>query len=42
MIARIWHGRTKREDFDQAKYYPEDDKYLLEFEEKAIHYEVFA
>lgn len=99
MIARIWHGRTKREDyedytdlmkskaipdykgtegfidltflrridndiahftlitfwknlemiknfagedFEKAKYYPEDEKYLLEFEEKVIHYEVFA
>ena len=94
MIARIWHGRTKREDyeeysdlmkskaipdyegtegfidltflrridndiahftlitfwenlemikdFEKAKYYQEDEKYLLEFEEKVIHYEVFA
>ncbi|UII27915.1 antibiotic biosynthesis monooxygenase [Fulvivirga maritima] len=30
------------EDFEKAKYYPEDDDYLLEFEEKVIHYEVFA
>lgn len=30
------------EDFEKAKYYPEDKKYLLEFEEKVIHYEVFA
>lgn len=29
-------------DFEKAKYYPEDKKYLLEFEEKVIHYEVFA
>ena len=99
MIARIWHGRTKREDYDEytdlmkskaipdykgtkgfidltflrridneiahftlitfwesleviknfagedfekAKYYPEDEKYLLEYEEKVIHSEVFA
>ena len=30
------------EDFEKAKYYPEDENYLLEFEEKVIHYEVFA
>ncbi len=30
------------EDFEKAKYYPEDEKYLLEFEENVIHYEVFA
>ena len=34
MIARIWHGLTKIEDYDAY--------YLLEFEEKVIHYEVFA
>ncbi len=27
---------------DKAKYYPEDDHFLLEFEEKVRHYEVFA
>jgi heme-degrading monooxygenase HmoA len=30
------------EDFEKAKYYPEDKNFLLEFEEKVIHYEVFA
>jgi heme-degrading monooxygenase HmoA len=30
------------EDFEKTKYYPEDAKYLLEFEEKVTHYEVFA
>ena len=30
------------EDFEKAKYYPEDSKFLLEFEEKVTHYEVFA
>ena len=30
------------EDFEKAKYYPKDDNFLLEFEEKVIHYEVFA
>ena len=27
------------EDFEKAKYYPGDEKYLLEFEEKVKHYE---
>jgi heme-degrading monooxygenase HmoA len=30
------------QDFEKAKYYPEDNDYLLEFEEKVQHYEVFA
>ena len=30
------------EDYEKAKYYPEDNKFLLEFEEKVTHYEVFA
>lgn len=30
------------EDFEKAKYYPEDKKFLLEFEEKVTHNEVFA
>ena len=29
-------------DYEKAKYYPEDEDYLLEFEEKVIHHEVFA
>jgi len=29
-------------DFEKAKYYPEDDNFLLEFEEKVTFYEVFA
>ena len=30
------------EDFEKAKYYPEDEKYLLEFEEKVNQYETFT
>ena len=30
------------EDYESAKYYPEDEDYLLEFEKKVLHYEVFA
>ncbi len=29
-------------EYEMAKYYPQDKDYLLEFEEKVIHYEVFA
>ncbi|WP_333599089.1 antibiotic biosynthesis monooxygenase [Flavobacterium sp.] len=29
-------------DFEKAKYYPEDTSFLLEFEEKVQHHEVFA
>jgi hypothetical protein len=28
-------------DYEKARYYPEDKKYLLEFEEKVIHCETF-
>jgi len=30
------------DDFEKAKYYSEDENYLLEFEERVIHLEVFA
>lgn len=30
------------EDYEKAKYYPEDDNFLLDFPEKVTHYEVFA
>jgi len=30
------------QDFEKAKYYPEDTQFLLEFEENVQHYEVFA
>jgi heme-degrading monooxygenase HmoA len=29
------------DDYGKAKYYPEDKKYLLTFEEEVIHYETF-
>ena len=28
-------------DLEVAKYYPEDEKYLLEFERTVTHYELF-
>lgn len=30
------------EDIEKARYYPEDQDYLLEFEEKVAHYEVIV
>ena len=30
------------DDFEKAKYYPEDAAFLLEFEEHVQHHEVFA
>ncbi len=30
------------QDLEKAKYYPEDTNFLLEFEEKVVHHEVFA
>jgi len=35
-------GNFAGEDLTRAKYYPEDKEYLLEFEERVLHYEVFA
>jgi heme-degrading monooxygenase HmoA len=30
------------EDYEKARYYPEDEKYLLEFEENVSHYETYT
>jgi heme-degrading monooxygenase HmoA len=30
------------EDYEKAKYYPEDSEYLFEFEEKVVHHHIFA
>ena len=30
------------EDYEKARYYPEDEKYLLEFEEKVTYYETYT
>ncbi len=29
-------------NFERAKYYPEDEDYLIDFPEEVVHYEVFA
>ncbi len=30
------------DDFEKAKYYPEDEKYLLDFPDRVTHFNVFA
>lgn len=30
------------DDIEQAKYYPEDKKYLLDFPERVTHFDVFS
>ncbi len=46
----LHHNRMERrrsiinfagEDYEKARYYPEDKEYLLEFEEAVNHYETF-
>jgi heme-degrading monooxygenase HmoA len=31
-----------RDDYEKAKYYPEDNDYLIEFEKHVQHFDVFA
>jgi heme-degrading monooxygenase HmoA len=34
--------RFAGEDYERAKYYPEDARFLLDFPERVEHYDVFA
>jgi heme-degrading monooxygenase HmoA len=45
LILTLWESRDAivafaGADIDRARYYPEDQKYLLSFPEKVEHYEV--
>jgi heme-degrading monooxygenase HmoA len=47
LIITFWDSveaikRFAGEDYEKARYYPEDQYFLLEFEEKVIHYEVVS
>src|SRR5512136_2379142 len=47
LILTLWESRTAIEafagaDIEQAKYYTEDQEFLLEFESTVTHYEVCA
>jgi heme-degrading monooxygenase HmoA len=44
LILTFWDSvesikRFAGEDYEKARYYPEDEEYLLEFEETVIHFE---
>lgn len=44
LILTFWDSvesikRFAGEDYEKARYYPEDEEYLLEFEETVTHYE---
>jgi heme-degrading monooxygenase HmoA len=45
LLITLWESvesikRFAGEDYQKARYYPEDKDYLIEFEESAGHYEV--
>jgi heme-degrading monooxygenase HmoA len=45
LLITLWESveaiqKFAGEEYDLARYYPEDQDYLLAFEEKVIHYEV--
>ena len=47
LIVTLWESveaikNFAGEEYEKARYYPEDQDFLLEFEEKVIHYEVIA
>ena len=47
LIITFWESveaikKFAGEDYEKARYYPEDQDFLIEFEEKVVHYEVMA
>jgi heme-degrading monooxygenase HmoA len=47
LIITFWESveaikKFAGEDYEKARYYPEDQNFLLEFEEKVVHYEVIS
>ncbi len=47
LIITFWESveaikKFAGEEYEKARYYPEDQNFLLEFEEKVIHYEVVS
>jgi heme-degrading monooxygenase HmoA len=47
LIITLWESveaikKFAGEEYEKARYYPEDQNFLLEFEEKVIHYEVMS
>ncbi len=47
LIITLWDSvdsikKFAGEEYELARYYPEDENFLLEFEKKVIHYEVMT
>jgi heme-degrading monooxygenase HmoA len=47
LIITLWESveaikKFAGEEYEKARYYPEDQDFLLEFEEQVVHYEVMA
>ena len=47
LIITFWESvdaikKFAGDDYEKARYYPEDQNFLLEFEEKVVHYEVVS
>ena len=47
LIITLWESveavkKFAGDDYEKARYYPEDRDFLLEFEENVIHYEVIS
>jgi heme-degrading monooxygenase HmoA len=47
LIVTFWESveaikKFAGEEYEKARYYPEDQNFLLEFEEKVVHYEVVS
>jgi heme-degrading monooxygenase HmoA len=45
LIITFWESveaiqRFAGQDYEKARYYPEDQDFLIEFEETVVHYEV--
>jgi heme-degrading monooxygenase HmoA len=47
LIITFWESveavkKFAGDEYEKARYYPEDENFLLEFEEKVVHYEVVS
>ena len=47
LIITLWESveaikKFAGEEYEKSRYYPEDQDFLLEFEEQVIHYEVMS
>jgi heme-degrading monooxygenase HmoA len=47
LIVTLWESveaikKFAGEEYEKARYYPEDQDFLLEFEEQVVHYEVMS